>query len=103
MPGFIHKAPVLPVPHIKQGAVKGSKDACATLLLYLHSHDALRVPSSDGALDGPAEDGLVIQRLHSQEAQDAIQVLQAVLQRAQDASYIPAILGQRMLAGLILL
>ena len=49
-------------------------------LLYLCAHDTLRVAGSDGALDGPAEDGLVIQRLHPQEAQETVEVLQAVLQ-----------------------
>lgn len=49
---------------------------------HLRAHDALGVAGSDGPLDGPAEDGLVVQWLHPQEAQEAVQILQAVLQQA---------------------
>lgn len=54
---------------------------CTCKTAHLDAHDALRIASSDGALYGAAEDGLVVQGLHPQEAQDAVQVLQAVLQR----------------------
>ena len=42
-------------------------------LTHLRAHDALRVAGSDGALNGPAEDSLVVQGLNPQEAQEAVQ------------------------------